>query len=198
VLEVSQIKTFPNQLTLLRLIFVPFIVISVVEGHFARALILFVLAGVSDGLDGLLARVLHQKTLLGEYLDPIADKLLLSTLFIVLSWQRLIPWRVTILVFSRDLIILLVCTLLYVTTELRDFRPSIFGKLNTVAQVATVFFVLLNKVSSEAWVTHTKIVLFGATFVFTILSALHYVWLMEQRLRHVPGAHKRPGGTSGE
>ena len=104
-----QILTAPNQLTLLRIIFVPFIVINLVKHDFTWALALFVLAGVSDGLDGLLARTLHQQTLLGQYLDPIADKMLLSTMFLVLSIEQraLVPWKYTILVFSRGVSILL-------------------------------------------------------------------------------------------
>src|SRR6202163_2914880 len=86
--------------------FLPFIVINLVEGHYSSALILFVLAGLSDGLDGLLARTLKQQTVLGQYLDPIADKLLLSTMFLVLSILHKIPWKFTVLVFSRDLTIL--------------------------------------------------------------------------------------------
>jgi len=84
-MKVSQIFTAPNQLTMLRMVFVPFIVIELVEGRYLWALVLFVIAGFSDGLDGLLARKLHQQTLLGQYLDPIADKLLLSTLFSALD-----------------------------------------------------------------------------------------------------------------
>ena len=84
-MKFSQIFTAPNQLTLLRMVFVPFIVIHLVEGRYLWALVVFVVAGFSDGLDGLLARTLHQQTLLGQYLDPIADKLLLSTMFLSLS-----------------------------------------------------------------------------------------------------------------
>ena len=101
-MKLSQLLTAPNQLTLLRLVFIPFIVISIVDGHYGWALILFVLAGFSDGLDGLLARTLKQQTVLGQYLDPIADKLLLSTLFLVLSIRHKIAWKFTVLVFSRD------------------------------------------------------------------------------------------------
>ena len=93
------------------------------------------LAGVSDALDGLLARWLSQKTTLGQYLDPIADKLLLSTLFVVLTHVGMIPQYVTVLVFSRDVGILLISTLLFATGALRDFRPSLFGKLNTLVQI---------------------------------------------------------------
>jgi cardiolipin synthase len=198
VLQLSQIKTAPNQLTLLRLIFVPFIVSAVMEGHYTTALILFILAGISDGLDGLLARALNQRTLLGQYLDPIADKLLLSTLFLVLSFEHQIQWRITVTVFSRDIIILVVCALLYMTTDLRDFRPSIYGKMNTVAQIATLFFVLLDQVVAAQWVTELKVLLIWTTFTLTVFSALHYVWLVGERLKKVSGAHKSERLPPGE
>ena len=103
---------------------------------------LFILAGISDALDGLLARWLSQRTTLGQYLDPIADKLLLSTLFVVLTHVGLMPRYVTVLVFSRDLGILLISTLLFATGALRDFRPSLFGKLNTLVQIIALIAVL--------------------------------------------------------
>jgi cardiolipin synthase (CMP-forming) len=145
--KLSQLLTAPNQLTLLRMMFLPFVVIKLVEGHYTVALTLFVLAGLSDGLDGLLARTLKQQTVLGQYLDPIADKLLLSTMFMVLSILHKIPWKFTVVVFSRDISILLASAVLYAIAGLRDFSPSIFGKANTFAQVAAVFFVLLLEVA---------------------------------------------------
>jgi cardiolipin synthase len=126
--KLSELFTAPNQLTLLRMVFVPFIIINLVDGRYSWALTLFILAGVSDALDGLLARTLKQQTLLGQYLDPIADKLLLSTTFLVLSILHKIPWKFTVLVFSRDISILGVSAVLYAIAGLRDFRPSIFGK----------------------------------------------------------------------
>jgi len=178
-----QLLTAPNQLTLLRLIFIPFIIINIVDNNYRWALILLVIAGLSDGLDGLLARTLHQQTKLGQYLDPIADKLLLSTLFLVLSILHLIPWKYTVLVFSRDLCILFICAVLYATTTIRDFRPSIFGKINTGAQVVTIFFVLLFQVDSTAWIYYCRKVGLYATFAFTLISGLHYVFLIGQRIR---------------
>jgi cardiolipin synthase (CMP-forming) len=183
---ISRFWTAPNQLTLLRLIFVPFVIMNVLDYNFKWALGLFVAAGLSDGLDGLLARALHQRSTIGEYLDPIADKLLLSSLFLVLSFRQLIPWRFTVVVFSRDICILLLCALVYVTTPLRDFRPSIFGKLNTVAQVAALFLVLLNEVVDQNWVYVAKDYLLWAVFVLTCLSALHYLYLLGQRLHQLP------------
>ncbi len=182
-MKLSQIFTAPNQLTLLRMIFVPFIVIYLVDGHYIWALVLFVTAGFSDGLDGLLARTLHQQTLLGQYLDPIADKLLLSTMFLVLSILHKIPWKFTVIVFSRDISILAASAVLFAIAGLRNFRPSIFGKANTFSQIAAVFFVLLYEIrpSRGIWIARTEFL--RATFFFTIISALHYVILVQQRLR---------------
>ena len=182
-MKFSQIFTAPNQLTLLRMIFVPFIVIYLVDGHYLWALIIFVMAGFSDGLDGLLARKLHQQTTLGQYLDPIADKLLLSTMFLVLSILHKIPWKYTVLVFSRDISILAASAVLFAIAGLRNFRPSIFGKANTFSQIGAVFFVMLLQVHPQRWVWISRIVLLRATFFFTIISALHYVFLVQHRLR---------------
>jgi cardiolipin synthase (CMP-forming) len=182
-----QLAAFPNLLTLLRLVIIPFIVINVVGGSYDWALALFVLAGISDFFDGMLARVLKQRTVLGQYLDPIADKMLLSTLFLVLSIMHKIPWKYTVLVFSRDFTILMVSGVLYVTSSLRDFRPSIFGKLNTTAQIAAVFFVMLHQVVGTPWIELARRIGLYATLAFTILSGLHYVVLVGQRLRATTG-----------
>jgi len=184
--KLSQVLSFPNQLTLLRMVFLPFIVIKLVEGRYQAALILFVLAGVSDGLDGLLARTLKQQTILGQYLDPIADKLLLSTVFLVLSILHKIPWKFTVLVFSRDISILAASAVLYAIAGLRDFSPSIFGKANTFAQVAAVFFVLLLEIKHSRWVAITRLTCLRAVFAFTIISGLHYIFVVGHRLRAIP------------
>lgn len=182
-MRLSQILTAPNQLTLLRMIFVPFIVIHLVEGRYLWALVVFVVAGFSDGLDGLLARTLHQQTLLGQYLDPIADKLLLSTMFLVLSILHKIPWKYAVVVFSRDISILAASAVLFAIAGLRNFSPSIFGKANTFSQISAVFFVLLLEVRPARWIWIARTQFLRATFLFTIVSALHYVILVQQRLR---------------
>ena len=183
-MNLRQILTAPNQLTLLRMIFLPFIVINLVKHDFKWALALFVLAGLSDGLDGLLARTLHQQTVLGQYLDPIADKMLMSTMFLVLSIQQraLVPWKYTIVVFSRDISILLISGVLFMIAGLRDFRPSLFGKANTFAQVSAVFFVLLLLCKPILLVQYAAKFFLRATFVFTIISAVHYAFLVQHRL----------------
>ena len=187
-MNLRQILTAPNQLTLLRMIFLPFIVINLVKHDYKWALALFVLAGLSDGLDGLLARTLHQQTLLGQYLDPIADKLLMSTMFLVLSIEHKIPWKYTIVVFSRDVSILIISGVLFMIAGLRDFRPSIFGKANTAAQVGAIFFVLLLMVVPVGWVWILRLIFLRATFAFTIISAVHYAFLVQHRMHGEHGA----------
>jgi cardiolipin synthase (CMP-forming) len=182
-LKLSHILTAPNQLTLLRMVFIPFIVLSLIDHEYKQALVLLVIAGLTDLFDGFLARKLHQQTRIGQYLDPIADKLLLSTLFMVLAILHLIKWRYTVVVFSRDIGILGVSAVLYAIAGLRDFRPSIFGKVNTLSQIAAVFFVMLFLVQPTQWVWFGKTVFLRMTFAFTILSALHYVILVGQRMR---------------
>jgi cardiolipin synthase len=191
-LKLSHILTAPNQLTLLRMVFIPFIVMGLIDHEYKQALVLLVLAGLTDLFDGFLARKLHQQTRIGQYLDPIADKLLLSTLFMVMAILNLIPWKFTVVVFSRDIGILGVSAVLFAIAGLRDFRPSIFGKVNTLSQIAAVFFVMLFLVMPAPWVRFGKTFFLRMTFAFTILSALHYVILVGQRMRALGAEHAPP------
>src|SRR6185437_3202622 len=138
------------------------------------AFALFVAAGLTDALDGALARILKQRSMLGQYLDPVADKLLLSTLFLVLMYKGLIPATVTILVFGRDVGILIVAAILYTVVGRREFAPSIFGKANTIAQVTAVAVVLLHQLTAAQWVVILRIVALDATIALTVASGLHY------------------------
>ena len=122
-----------NVLTLSRIAAIPLVVACFwLDRGWSQwlSMALFVAAGITDFFDGQLARRLHQQTMLGQYLDPIADKMLMSTMFLVLSLLHRIPWKFTVVVFGRDISILLVSAVLYVTANLRDFRPSVFGKAN--------------------------------------------------------------------
>jgi cardiolipin synthase len=177
-----QLRALPNQLTLLRLSIVPFLVLSILDSHFHRAFILIVIAGISDGLDGALARIFRQRTELGSYLDPIADKLLLSTLFLVLMHVGLVSTRITVMVFSRDLGIVIIAALLYATTGTRDFSPSLLGKANTVAQILAVCSVVLAQTRPATWVLWTRRISLEATLWLTVLSGFHYLWRSGQRL----------------
>ena len=182
-----QFRAAPNLLTMLRLFVLPFLVITILDGHWKLAFALLWVAGVSDGLDGLLARKLHQRTTLGLYLDPIADKLLLSTLFVVLTHVGLIPRYVTVLVFSRDLGILLIATLLFATNTLRDFRPSLLGKGNTVIQILGVLTVMTCQVIPRAGLNDLKALLLWTIAVLAPLSAAEYAWIVLRRIQPPPG-----------
>lgn len=184
----AQFRATPNLLTLLRLFIVPFIVIEILYGEYRIAFALFVLAGLTDSLDGLLARWLSQKTTLGQYLDPIADKLLLSTMFLVLTHVSLIPRYVTVLVFSRDLGILLIATLLFATGALRDFRPSLLGKLNTLVQIVGLVAVMSERVcatsgwAADRWLTPLTAGLLRVIAVLAPISAAQYAWIVLRRI----------------
>ncbi len=167
---------------MMRLFVLPFLVIQILDGHWRTAFVLLWIAGISDGLDGLLARVLHQSTRLGEYLDPIADKALLSTLFLVLTHVGVIPLYVTVLVFSRDLGILLISTLLYVTNTLRDFKPTWLGKLSTGVQILAVLTVMTVQVLHPAGLVHCRHWLLVAVAWLAPLSAAQYAWLVLRRI----------------
>ena len=177
-----QFRAAPNLLTLLRLFIIPFLVISILDRRWILAFALFLLAGLSDALDGLMARLLSQHTTLGQYLDPIADKLLLSTLFLVLTHVGEIPRYVTVLVFSRDLGILLISTLLFATNTLRDFRPSVFGKLNTFVQILAVVGIITSHVFALPHLIQTDGFLLRAIAVLAPLSAAQYAWIVIRRV----------------
>lgn len=181
----NPLRSAPNLLTLARICMAPILVSAILEARFKLGLILFIVAGLTDALDGILARLLRQRTILGQYLDPVADKLLLSTLFLVLLHESLIPVRVAVLVFGRDVCILLVSAILYAAAGRRDFPPSIFGKANTAAQVLAVAAVLLHQLSQAIWVTTLRSFSLWATMVLTVVSGLHYAWLAARR----PAAH---------
>lgn len=175
-------RTTPNQLTFLRLCLTPFLVLALLDGYYRTGFALFMIAGITDGLDGLLARVLKQRTALGQYLDPVADKLLLSTIFLVLTHLGLISWRITVLVFGRDLGILVVSAILYAAMGMRDFRPSIFGKANTLAQIIALITVLMSQFYAPATVITIRNAALFATVVLTVFSGLHYTWRVARRI----------------
>src|SRR6202161_2542371 len=181
-LRLNPLRSAPNMLTLMRMCMAPFLVAAILEGHVLLSFILFVVAGLTDALDGLLARALKQRSVLGHYLDPVADKLLLSTLFLVLFYKGLLPGTVTVLVFGRDVGILLVSAILYAAVGRREFYPSIFGKANTLAQISAVAAVLLHQLLPAAhWVAVTRYIALGGNIALNIASGLHYAWSVSRR-----------------
>ena len=177
----NPLRTAPNIITLARICLMPFLVAAILEGQYLLSFVLFVSAGVSDALDGLLARLLKQRSMLGEYLDPVADKLLLSTLFLVLMHKQLIPVTVTVLVFGRDLGIVLVAAILYAAAGRREFHPSVLGKANTLAQIVAVAAVLLRQLTTMEWVVIFRQVSLDLTMLLTVASGLHYAWMASRR-----------------
>jgi cardiolipin synthase len=175
--------TIANQLTLLRMGLAPLLVVLVLSGERVWALVVFVVAGLTDLLDGLIARIGHQQTTLGAMLDPVADKILLSSSFVALTWtsglEVTIPAWLTVTTLSRDAIILASVAIINLTVERRVFYPSVLGKLSTGSQLVTVAAVLL--VNATRTDVPALQVLFWLTLVLTVASALHYVYLASVR-----------------
>lgn len=188
---IRQVLSVPNQLTVFRLLMLPFILIAMIYRWHDIALGLFLLAVITDVIDGIIARRLNQQTLLGAYLDPIADKLLLSSAFIVQALIGAIPWWLTILVLSRDLIILSTVLVVMLATETRNFPPSAFGKTNTVVQAATIATVVLYNASQAVWTGQLLSVLIWVAAATTLASSAHYMTETMQRLN----AHASDEGT---
>jgi len=183
-----QLWNLANQLTLFRLLGIPLFLISLVYGRHGWALALFVAAAITDAIDGLVARRLNQRTTLGAYLDPIADKLLLSSSFFTLSLVGSVPWWVTILVLSRDAIIISTTLVVALATSIRDFSPSVLGKLNTGAQVGAVFAVVLRNFWGHRATVGLATALVWLAAAFTVLSGVHYAVMTSRKLgRHTGG-----------
>jgi cardiolipin synthase len=183
---VSQILSVPNQLTLIRMLLVPFILISMIYEQHDVALYLVLAAALTDGFDGIVARRFNQQTRLGAYLDPIADKIFLTSTFFVQSLTGRIPWWLTILVLSRDAIILLTALVTALATQIRDFPPNMLGKVNTFFQVSTVFVVLVNNAFPQPWTGPIVTGLFWTTAATTLLSAVQYAVNYSRRLQDHP------------
>ncbi|MGA3160308.1 MAG: CDP-alcohol phosphatidyltransferase family protein [Terracidiphilus sp.] len=185
--RLNRFRTTPNLLTLSRICLAPLLVAAILDNHYAIGFGLFFAAGLTDALDGLLARVLKQHTMLGQYLDPVADKLLLSTLFLVFTYKGLIPARVTAMVLGRDVGILVVAAILFAATGRREFRPSLVGKASTLAQIAAVATVMVQAMLLDHHVTIRWVAIFEqwafwATMALAIASGLHYSWIAARRV----------------
>lgn len=178
----SPVFTVPNQLTFLRLVFLPLFIIAIHYDEYSWALGILIAAGISDGLDGWLARGLNQKTPLGAYLDPIADKLLLSSSYFVLALKGRIAWWLTILVLSRDLLILVASAVILITVGYRSFPPTIYGKATTFFEILQIVLVLVAAVTGDPrlWVAKR---LFGFWVgAFVVFSGLHYAVVISKQL----------------
>jgi len=196
----SRIVTVPNLLTIFRMVLIPVFVSLLFYQRFIWALAVFVLAGITDGLDGLFARRFGQQSQLGTVLDPIADKLLLVTAFVVLSMRSVfpepvpshlpVPFWVTVAVISRDVFIVVGAAAINVMTGFRGFRPSWLGKLNTTVQIiaiAAIIFAASFPYGTGYYLPTTYVIVFS----LAVASGLHYVFfvskLMNQDRRQQTG-----------
>lgn len=187
--------TIPNLLCLVRMGLVPFFIISVLEGQATRALLLFAAAGVTDALDGAIARFFNQRSALGAYLDPIADKLLLTSAYVVLAFPGVgdvmrIPAWVSVLVIARDVLLVTVALILYLALGVKRFPPSLLSKLTTLTQVAAVVLVLASGSFPRVEEVATAVVYLAAGL--TIASGLDYV-LRSNRLVGEKAGEKSAG-----
>jgi cardiolipin synthase len=165
----------PNFLSLLRIILVPVFVILLIQAEYYNALIVFVIAGLTDVLDGTMARLLNAQTKLGSYLDPIADKLLLAASFVTLAILGIIPSWLTVIVMSRDFIILLGIAILSLMSVTFEIKPAFIGKVTTVLQIGTVFFTLLYRAVTHDLNYDWILILLWLTALFTVASGLVYI-----------------------
>ncbi len=180
----SRALTPANQITILRLVFVPVFAILIVGEKYRAALAVLTAAALSDVLDGLLARLLKQETPLGVALDPIADKILMTTAYLILAFRGALPWWLTILVISRDVAIIMTALLISLVAGYRPFRPTRLGKISTVVQVATIFVAL-------GFEAHVPLVGAGLVNIcihlaaaLTIVSGIHYLIVVRHRYAH--------------
>ncbi len=164
--------TVPNLITILRILLVPIFIIYMINDRALASLIIFIIASISDALDGFIAKVFHQKSNLGAYLDPLADKILLMSAFITLAILKMIPPWLAVLAISRDVIILLGVLILYLNRYPVKIHPSLLSKATTCIQIATILIVLSN---GFLYVEFLKIYSFWLAAIFTIASGLQYI-----------------------
>lgn len=164
----------PNALTLFRILMVPGFLIAVIYGHLVVAFSLFLLAVVTDLLDGFFARILDQRTPLGTYLDPVADKLLMTVSFVSLAVIKLLPAWLAVLVVAKDLFLSLGFAILYFSGQPVAVAPTLWGKQTTFLQAVAIGFALLFPVVGIG--TKNLWPLFVATGVMTSFSGLHYIF----------------------
>jgi cardiolipin synthase len=187
--------TLANALTLLRMFLIPFVAIAILYHRYGLALSLFLFSGLTDLFDGFIARKFQQKTRLGALMDPMADKLLLSTSFLLLTLpaSRLsvaIPIWLAVMVFSRDIMIVVSAVAVALTTGFTKFDPTIYGKLSTFVQIVCVLTVLAANYLEwhQEWIQW----LFYLTFLLTLFSGVHYIYTFSKRYAEFEVQDKPP------
>lgn len=173
--------SIPNILTLLRILLTPLFIILILKHVYAQALLVFALAGISDALDGFIARCFDQRTLLGAYLDPLADKLLLVSSFVCLGVMKVLPAWLAVIVITRDIIIVLGIAILTITEKAYDVQPSMVSKCTTAVQLITIMVILVHQSfglnQSFGWLNLVLTPLYWLVAGLTIFTGLHYIYL---------------------
>jgi len=171
------VLNLPNFLTLLRIIAIPIFLIFLTDGRVGAALVTFVLAGITDSVDGAIARLTNTRTTLGAYMDPLADKMLILSAFVVLALMGAVPHWLTVVVISRDVIILIgYLTLFLLTQQLMEIRPSAISKAATFLHLVTLSAVLLSLWRAEVVGPGVRSALFAVTGGITAISGFHYIY----------------------
>lgn len=165
----------PNSITFSRLLLTPIVIWAILAGHPRTAVALFIAAGITDILDGAAARRLKRDTPAGAYFDPIADKCLLSGVFLALAAGHFVPWWFVGIVFGRDLFILLGVGLFFLFTELRSFPPSVWGKLSTFVQISTAVIWMVRNMLIHPWLDALANIMIWVAAACTVFSGLDYV-----------------------
>lgn len=178
----------PNILTVIRILLTPLFVIFLIKDLLSSALLVFSIAAISDGLDGFMAKYFKQYSLLGAYLDPIADKLLLTSAFIGLAVLKIVPAWLTVIVLSRDILIVTGIVVFSISNIPVEIKPSLVSKCTTVAQGSTIFFALLYTQIHSAHII--KWLLLWTTAVLTIISGFHYIYIGLNLLQNASGNRK--------
>lgn len=189
----SKVITYPNLLTFLRMALIPLFASLLFYGHSAWALFVFIIAGASDGIDGFVARRFNQQSELGRILDPIADKLLMTTAFIILTLPNIfpvephlrqlpVPFWVTAAVIGRDVLIIAVAAAIFIITNFRGFQPSLLGKASTLVQVAAVILILVAAIFPALQSFYLPTV-YTTVVTLAFLSGLHYVFFVARLMK---------------
>lgn len=185
------ILTIPNLLTFLRMALIPVFASLLFYGYGGLALLVFLIAGASDGLDGFIARRFNQQSELGTIIDPIADKLLMTSAFILLTMPNVmqparhlpIPFWVTAAVIGRDILIVTVAAAINIMTGFRGFKPSWLGKASTFVQVLAVGLILLSPVIGYSFYLPT---VYTTVAFFAALSGIHYIFFVAKLMKEEP------------
>jgi len=170
------LANIPNLLTVARILLAPLIFSAIVSGRHVTALVLFAGASLTDGLDGIIARHFAQSTQMGAYLDPIADKILVSGVYLSLAVVQIVPWWLVLIIFSRDIFLLVSSVIALLFTGFREFRPSVWGKASTFIQIACAVVWMAQNAFPLPLLHSLALSLLWPTAALTIWSGLHYSW----------------------